>query len=119
MTHRDVMLRMVVGGLLALILAGSQGAAWADWKTRAAVKTVGHAAKAGLEHAGQDSGLDAALGEGQPGRSGPDVIGQPKRDDRIGSAAGEGLEGAMRAGDLASDMAHAVRTVNRARKVIR
>jgi hypothetical protein len=129
-------------GSLVLVLAASQGVALADWKTNAAKKTVGRAAKEGMENAAKNAAVDVALeaavpaGSGDISRRKPDPgtairpaagdvgRGKPAAGTAIGAAAGEGVEAAMTAANVASsidaaaDVADAAKRVNKIRKVI-
>jgi hypothetical protein len=127
----------VLVGLVALALAASAGAALADWKTNAAKRTVGRAAKEGMEDAAKNVAVDAALGAAVPGGSALGDINRGKSDrgpaigaatqvaggggpgDRkgVGSAAGEGLEAAMNASNVASSIDTAVDVADRAKRL--
>jgi hypothetical protein len=110
-----------------VVLATSQGTALADWKADAAKRTVGRAARAGIENAAKEAAVDTALGavvpagpaRGDIGRRTPDV------PTTVGPAAGEGLEAAMTAANVATsidaalEVADAAKRVNKARKAIR
>ena len=128
---------MIVGAaVLALALTPVAGSA--DWKTRAARKTVGNVAREGVESATKDTAMDATLGvAGVP--DGPKLdhnrpgdargrVGEARNDrDRpaIDSAAREGLEAAMSVADVGSSIEHtmeladAAKRANKVRKVVR
>jgi hypothetical protein len=155
---------LAFAGLVALVLAASQGAALADWKSNAAKRTVGRIAKEGIEDAAKHAAVDVALEAVVPGgpaagdvdRGRPDrgtAIGPAAGDSgraksadhgtaigsaagnsgrarsaertAIGSAAGEGLEAAMSAANVASsidaavDVADTAKRLNKVRKAIR
>lgn len=130
-------------GSVALVLAAGQGAALADWKTNAAKKTVERAAREGMEKAAKNAAVDVALDAVVPGASAPDIgrtksvqgsVTRPASSDSgrrkpaegttIGSAAGEGLDAAMMAAnmaktiDAATEVADAAKRVNKVRKVV-
>src|SRR5262245_37850956 len=118
------------------LLVASHGAALADWKTNAAKKTVGRVAREGMEGAAKNAAVDVALDAVVPGGSVPDVsrqkpdqraamrpasgdVGRRKSAERpaIGSAAGEGLEAAMAAANVASSIDAATEVVDAAKRV--
>jgi hypothetical protein len=119
--------RTALVGLVALALAASQGAALADWKTNAAKKTVGRAARAGMENAAREAAVDATLGAVGSAVPAPGDIrrGMPDRGTAIGSTAGEGIEAAMTAANVATsidgalEVADAAKRVNKVRKAVR
>jgi hypothetical protein len=120
--------RQTVVGLVAVVLAASPGTALADWKADAAKRTVGRAARAGMENAAKQAAVDTALGAVVPARpAARGDIGQrrPEEPTTIGAAAGEGIEAAMSAANVASsidaalEVADAAKRVNKARKAIR
>ena len=135
----------IVAGFVALALAVSHGAVLADWKTSAAKRTVGRAAREGMEDAAKNVAVDSALGAAAPGGSalgdlnrgksdrGP-AVGSATQDagrggpgDRraVGSAAGAGIEAAMTASNVATtidtavDVADRAKRLNNVRKIVR
>jgi hypothetical protein len=133
----------ILAGLVALALAASSGAALADWKTNAARRTVGRAAREGMEDAAKNVAVDAALGAVPGGSALGDInrgksdrgpaIGSATQDagrgglgDRkgVGSAAGGGIEAAMNAANVASsidaavDVADKAKRLNKVRKIV-
>jgi hypothetical protein len=119
--------RRTVVGLVAVMLAASSGTAMADWKADAAKRTVGRAARAGMENAAKEAAVGAALGAvpARPAARGDIGGGRPAEPPPIGAAAGEGIEAAMSAANVASsidaalEVADAAKRVNKARKAIR
>src|SRR5262245_57742389 len=117
----------VLAGVAALALAASHPAL-ADWKTSAAKRTVGRAAREGMEDAAKNVAVDAALGASVAGGSALGDLNSGKSDrgpsagsatqdagrggpgDRraVGSAAGAGIEAAMTASNVASTIDTAV-----------
>ena len=134
-----------IAGLVALVLTASHDVALADWKTNAAKRTVGRTAREGMEDAVKNVAVDAALGAAVPGGSALGDIsrGKPDRGPALGSAtqdvgrdglgdrqavssmAGEGMEAAMSAANVAStidtavDAADRAKRLNKARKIVR
>ena len=134
-----------LAGLAALALAASHGAAVASWKTDAARRTVGRAAREGMEDAAKHATVDAALGAAVPGGpatgdldqgtsarapatgSATQAVGRsdPGNQRVVGSAAGEGIEAAMNAANVAStidtavDVADRAKRLNNVRKIVR
>jgi hypothetical protein len=127
----------VLAGLVALALPASSGAALADWKTDAARRTVGRAARERMKDAAKNAAVDTALGAAVPSGSALGDISRGKSDrgpaigaatqdagrggpgDRtgVGSAAGEGLEAAMNASNVASSINAAVDVADRAKRL--
>src|SRR5262245_52008866 len=66
-------------GSVALVLAASYGLALGDWKANAVKKTVGRAAREGMENAAKNAAVDVALDAIVPGESAPDIS-RPKSD---------------------------------------
>lgn len=131
-------------GLIALVLTAGQDTALASWKTDMAKKTVGRAAREGIEQSAKNTAVDVALDAAVPGGSALGDATRGKRDRgttfgttgsdvsrpgdgraAIGGAAGEGLEAAMTAANVAStvnaaaDAADAAQRLNKVRKVVR
>jgi hypothetical protein len=128
---------MIVGAVVVAVALG-HGAVSADWTTRAARRTVGNLAQAGIENAVKDTAMDVTLdAAGVPDRprldrdrSGGararlDDAGDDRDRSGIGSAAGDGLQAAMSVAQVGSaidntmELADAAKRANRVRKVVR
>jgi hypothetical protein len=110
-------------GVALLMLIASQAAALADWKSSLARTAVGAVAREGIgdavENAVKDRAFDAALD------AAGSAVSEVAHPPTIGATAGDAIDAAMTAADVASslntalDVADAARKVNNVRRVIK
>src|SRR5262245_22127959 len=120
---------MQSGSLLPLALAAlmaSHTFVLVDWKSELARKAVGRAAQEGIEEAleeglenvARDAAFEAASRDAAYDRR--ERIARPvdaERREAIGSTAGDAVEAAMKAADVASSMETALDAAEAARKI--
>ncbi len=117
--------KRVIGILLVAAMA-VPAVGLPDWKGDLAKKTVGRAAREGIEDALKDEAVDAALSAAARGTAAYVDSRRLERDElvEIGAAVGTGVEVAMQAADVAdalddaADVAKTLNKVNKIRKAI-
>ena len=113
--------RWVFAAALAMLIA-AQITGLGDWKSHLAKKAVGEAARAAIgnaiEDAARDAAFDAALGAAvdRLPEIHDDVANTVQQNIEVVSAAGEGIELAMTAADVASAMDKALDAADAAKK---
>src|SRR5262245_5357263 len=102
----------------------NEAAVRGDWKSEAAKRAIGKAARAGIEHAVKDAVADAAFDAVLGTEEFDQDVGDAMRRAALGSTASAGIEAAMNAADIAStietavDVVDTAKKINKARKVI-
>jgi hypothetical protein len=124
-------MRWLPAAVLVMALANQEVVRGDDWKSDIAKKTIGRAARAGIENAMREAVQDAAFDVAREAvMPDPDLqtlreLGDDERWAAVGSTAIAGIEAGMTVADVASDIeqaldvAEAAKNINKARKAIK